>query len=73
MGDTAKKGIVEFLGAVAGGGGVENIACNQQEVDLLSLYMFGKPVEECGRFIIAPPTMECAAKVPVGGVEYFHF
>jgi len=43
LGDAAQKGVIEFLGAIAGGGGVEDIARNEQDVDFLVFDLFREP------------------------------
>ena len=54
VGDAAEEGVVELLGAVARGGGVENVAGNQQGVDVRLFNPSGEPVEEGGKFVVAP-------------------
>ncbi len=59
----------------AGGGicGIKQITRHQQGVDLARLEGVAQPVEEGIVFKTAVMTMELMAKVPVGGMEDFHW
>lgn len=65
----AEKAVVEFLGAVARGGGIENIAGHQQNVRFFSFNVPGQPVQKGRKFIVSTALIEVAAEVPVGCVQ----
>ncbi len=68
----AEKPVVQFLGPVAGGGAVEDIAGNEEGIDILLFNETGQPVQERLAFFVSFPAVEGAAKMPVGGVDNFH-
>ena len=52
-------------------GGVEDVAGDDERVDVFGVQGSGKPVEEGGKFVMATAAVEVAAEVDVGGVQEF--
>ena len=71
-GRPAEKPVVQFLGPVAGGVIVEDIAGGEEDIDIFLFNQTGQPVQERLAFLVSFPAIQGAAKMPVGGVEYFH-
>ncbi len=61
----AEEIVVELLGPVAGGGGVEDVACHQEDVHLLLDNGVVEPVEKGGELGVAMASVEGSAYVPV--------
>lgn len=74
LGAQPRQKTVELLPG-AGGGicGIKQIACYHQSVDLARLEGVAQPVEKGIVFKTAVMTMKLVAKVPVGGMEDFHW
>ena len=70
-GDAAKELVILRLAARRRRGGVEDVAGDDERVDVFGVQGGGEPVEEGGKFVMAAATVEVAAEVQVGGVEEF--
>ena len=68
-GGLVEKVIVERLTSVAGGAAVEDVAADDEQVDLLIVQLHTQPVEKSGLFGQTAATVEAAAQVPVRCVE----
>ena len=74
LGAQPRQKTVELLPGAGGGiGGIKQIARHQQGVDLARLEGVAQPVEKGIVFKTAVMTMKLMAKVPVGGMEDFHW
>src|SRR5690554_3470249 len=71
-GHFTEKAVIQLLGAVARRGGIEDVAGNQQHIYPLLFDGCYLPVQESLKLLVAPSSIQGAAKVPVGCVQQFH-
>ena len=70
-GDATEELVILRLAAWRRRGGVEDVAGNDERVDVFGVQGGGKPVKEGGKFVMATAAVEVAAEVDVGGVQEF--
>ena len=63
--NSAEEIVVELLGSVAGGGGVEDVTRHQEDIHLLLDNGVVEPVEKGGELVVAMASVEGSAYVPV--------
>ena len=70
-GDATEELVILRLAARRRRGGVEDVAGDDERVDVFGVQGSGKPVEEGGKFVMATAAVKMAAEVDVGGVQEF--
>ena len=71
-GDASQELVVLRLALCRRGGAVEEVARDDERVNVLGIKGGGEPVEEGGKFVVAAAAVEVAPQVDVGGVQDFH-
>jgi hypothetical protein len=64
-----QKAVIEGLRPVTRGGGIEQVAGNQQHLNVQMLDLCQHPVEKSGKFIVTLLAVEQTAQMPVGAVQ----